>query len=357
MDESKKINMNNIIIKNNLLNSVKNNKINTSAKYKIFEPNIKLLKMKKLAVKFLNFKHNTTERIYNTHILNYIIYKHNCQLVASFKDHMIFDSIEEFLKRPYTTKESLERMPRISKYFKNYSEYFCKPLFRDLNANEIIGNYWEGKAELFYKKNLNGGDKKKEDERKKERKKDKKPQHFERILNTIANNLINEPEQSISDTLRDLSRDKIYKDTYLINNTDFGLVSTVSRGSSFNSFLNSFTGVKITHHDNKINGHENNLHIGDNYNTTSDVRDKGSLGLGLGKFNFLLIDQSRKFRFIGTKVSAEEIFKEAKDFEEKSHKTQQFVLQNSTKPLSNVNINLPKKRKYSSSIKDLQFFR
>lgn len=240
MDESKKINTNKILIKKNLLNSVKV-KNSTSARAKPLETIGKVLRMKKLAVKFLNYKHNITERKYRMIILDYIIYKHNCKLVADFKDHMIFDTVEEFLKRPYSTKESLDRLPRIAKYFKNYAEYFCKPIFRDFKSNNLINNYWECKAEIFYKKNLDGKNKnsKKEDGQQIS-KKEKKNQEYEMIINTLAKNIINEP--SFDETIKDFSSSNLNNDS-ILNANNYGLVSVISNGESFNSFLTSFTKV------------------------------------------------------------------------------------------------------------------
>jgi len=164
---------------------------------------------------------------------------------------MIFDSIEEFLKRRYTTTEALERLPRIAKYFKNYSEYFCKPLFRDFRTNEIVSLHWESKAELFYQKNLDGGSKSKskdtEDVPLKKTKKDKKNDHYEKILNTLAHNMINDQSTTSNDDLSKLNIEKEFKNVDQLD-TDFGLISVMSIGESFNSFLDSFTQDK--HKDN-----------------------------------------------------------------------------------------------------------
>lgn len=80
----------------------------------------------------------------------------NCNLVSVFKDHMIYDFVDEFLKRFYNFRESAERLPKISKYYKNYLLFFCKPTFRNFKMNMMIQNYGDFKAEMYYKLNYGG---------------------------------------------------------------------------------------------------------------------------------------------------------------------------------------------------------
>ena len=61
------------------------------------------------------------------------------------------------LKRYYKKDESIERILIYAKYYKNYLQFFCKPTFTDFAINEIINDYGEKKAELYYKNNYQGG--------------------------------------------------------------------------------------------------------------------------------------------------------------------------------------------------------
>ncbi len=38
-------------------------------------------------------------------------------------------------------------------YYKNYSEYFCKPIISDFPCNKIMNKHMEIKAEIFYDEN------------------------------------------------------------------------------------------------------------------------------------------------------------------------------------------------------------
>ena len=70
-------------------------------------------------------------------------------MVSTFKDYMIWDYIEEFLKRFYKNEESNERVPKFASFYKNYLKFFCVPTFKDIFCNEMIHNYSEKKQNYF----------------------------------------------------------------------------------------------------------------------------------------------------------------------------------------------------------------
>ena len=70
---------------------------------------------------------------------------------------MLTDYIDEFLRREYKINESKERIPKFSVYYKNYLQFFCKPTYNNFKFNELIQNYGEKKAELYYKDHYQGG--------------------------------------------------------------------------------------------------------------------------------------------------------------------------------------------------------
>ena len=103
--------------------------------------------------------HNSNQKTKGIISINDLIESKNCRLVAIFKDYLISDYIDEFLRRFYHKKEIWERIPKFEGYYKNYLTFFCKPIFSDFYANEIIQGYGEAKAEIYY--NENYGKKKK----------------------------------------------------------------------------------------------------------------------------------------------------------------------------------------------------
>jgi len=91
---------------------------------------------------------------YMNYIMEVLVFNKNCHLVTIFKDYMILDYIDEFLKRYYINNESKDRIPKFANFYKNYLKFFCKPTFSDFECNEIIQEHSEKKAELYYNQNF-----------------------------------------------------------------------------------------------------------------------------------------------------------------------------------------------------------
>ena len=83
-----------------------------------------------------------------------LIYNKETHLVSEFKDKMISDYIDEFLKRFYRKKESFQKIPQYSEFYINYQKYFCVPTFRIKFFNKKIHNQREKKAKCYYNKNF-----------------------------------------------------------------------------------------------------------------------------------------------------------------------------------------------------------
>jgi len=93
-------------------------------------------------------------------IINDIIETKTNHFLAIFKDYLITDYVDEFLKRYFTVNESQELLPKIYIYYHNYLKFFCRGLFTDFKANKIIQEFGECQAELYYNKNYGGKEKK-----------------------------------------------------------------------------------------------------------------------------------------------------------------------------------------------------
>ena len=129
----------------------------------------------------MNFKKNVEKKIYKKFFKTYvlktnILYKKfvienlistkECHKVACLKDCMIYDYIDEFLKRYYKKNESKNHIPKFVNYYKNYLNFFCKPTFSSIKFNNIIQNNGEKKAEIYYNNNYGNKNKKKEENKK-----------------------------------------------------------------------------------------------------------------------------------------------------------------------------------------------
>ena len=102
-------------------------------------------------------KYNCTRVKYENYIIEYLLNNADCHLVSIFKEKMLTDYVDEFLRREYNITECKDRIPKFSIYYKNYLLFFCKPTYNNFKFNDLIQNYGEKKAELYYKDHYQGG--------------------------------------------------------------------------------------------------------------------------------------------------------------------------------------------------------
>lgn len=69
----------------------------------------------------LSKKYSTNRDYYNVKIVNDLIYNENTHIVSIFKDYLILDDINEFLKRSYTVAETKVRLPKLCSFYDKYS--------------------------------------------------------------------------------------------------------------------------------------------------------------------------------------------------------------------------------------------
>ena len=102
-------------------------------------------------------KYNCTPKKFNIIIIEYLLNNADCHLVSVFKEKMLSDYIDEFLRREYNIIECKDRLPRFSWYYRNYLRFFCKPTYNHFLYNDLIQKCAQKKAELYYKNNYKGG--------------------------------------------------------------------------------------------------------------------------------------------------------------------------------------------------------
>lgn len=100
-------------------------------------------------------KNNNLTSNYTNIIIDSLMFNKSTHLVAIFKDYMIKDYIDEFLKRYYRKKESTKRIQNFPKLYHNYFKFFSSPTLSNFFCNELMHYRFEKKAECFYKKNYN----------------------------------------------------------------------------------------------------------------------------------------------------------------------------------------------------------
>jgi hypothetical protein len=119
-------------------------------------------------------------------IINQVMYNLPTKFNCLFKEVKYYNMTQDYLKRIYKYNESIERIPRLSDYYKNYHLFFCRPTLRHYKLGKLIGNYQDKKAEIFYKNNYQES---KENSAEKEEENLKKSSSFSMSsLDNITNN-------------------------------------------------------------------------------------------------------------------------------------------------------------------------
>ena len=268
---------------------------------------------------------NTTLK-YQTSIITNLISSKNCRMLALVKDSMIYDFIDEFLKRYYKKKESKIQIPKLVNYYKNYLRFFCKPTFRHYSLNNIIQHNGEKLAEIYYNNNYGKNSKNNKDNNNKKDNKKKVPNQFKIIFSDSVRNSINSISSSI---LNENSTNK----TIQLNQSSFRLLYKNNHGDEFENesiinLLNDLNGKKnysITNQRNRkifgkkiknlirynspetdINIQNNDIrrfHSQGNEQRTRNFFNKEHIQLIVEQKNKLVIDTLHKERDIKNKLS------------------------------------------------------
>ena len=138
------------------------NKVSKSQKSKNIK-NKDLFSLECLAYSHLSKKYNFTLKKFNLLCVHFLLSNRTCRLVSVFKENMIIDYVDEFLKRQYFLKEIEERIPKFYLYYKHYSIFFGQPFFTDFSFNVILQKNGEKKARIYYKNHYQNGESKDED--------------------------------------------------------------------------------------------------------------------------------------------------------------------------------------------------
>ena len=133
-------------------------------------------------------KYGDIEEDYYILYTNQIFYNLSSHFNSLYKENQYICNLDEFLKRFYKKNESIERVPKLSDYYKNYLKFFCRPFFKYLKLGKILNDFEDKKAEIFYKNNY--ADSANDLEEKEKENSDKKSSSSLSSLDNITNNKI-----------------------------------------------------------------------------------------------------------------------------------------------------------------------
>ena len=292
--------------------------------------------------------YNCSKKKYEKYIINNLLNNANCHLVSIFKERMLTDFVDEFLRREYAKEESADRIPKFALYYKNYLKFFCQPTFSNLVINNIISDYGERKAEVYYKNNYQGGKSKdnedlgfEESDSEEETEKDIRFRYNENgeifndsikenidnvtVMTTINNsknntinlNLNNEKIEVFSENKCDKSNDTTLHEVIDIVKKGKQQINT-KKAKASNTNLNNYK-------DNDINNNNiDNNYSSSNYNSTNINNTKSKKGnkVSKKKNNFMnIIDYKKSVLNKGLRIQSHNKKKEGSKSQKKGNKT------------------------------------
>jgi len=90
---------------------------------------------------------------YYTSFTNQVMYKCSTHFNVQYREIKYNDWSIEFFRRFYRKREVIERIPNLYDYYKNYHLFYLKPILCNFYLENLLHNYQDKKAEIFYKNN------------------------------------------------------------------------------------------------------------------------------------------------------------------------------------------------------------
>ena len=104
----------------------------------------------------LFLKYGLTTRDFFISFINQLLFKNYSHYTIIYKESLLNNLLDEFVKKLYKYDESRKLIIKINKYNQNYFRFFSKPIFSDFYFNKFIGSFYDNKAEVFYINNYSG---------------------------------------------------------------------------------------------------------------------------------------------------------------------------------------------------------
>ena len=135
-------------------------------------------------------KYGDIEEDYYLSYSNQIIYNVSSHFNCIYKENQYIENKDEFLKRLYSVYECLDRIPKLSDYYKNYLKFFCRPSFKNYKLGKLLHDFEDKKAEIFYKNNYADSINEIDEKEKEKENSEKKSSSSLSSLDNITNNKI-----------------------------------------------------------------------------------------------------------------------------------------------------------------------
>ena len=224
----------------------------------------------------LSKKYNTLPYKYNLMQVDNFISGKYCHSLATFKEKLIYNHEEEFLKKYYRMKEINKSIPLFYEFYKSYLKIFCVPIFSNLPLNELKDKAIEEKAKAFYNENYKDKSNKKEKKLNINIFTSKIRKELSRITNltnlsktTIKEgNLTNKSSVTSINSLAKIFNEIDFLENSNNNNNNIIKNKSFKKNNNINNFKNkkNILRIKIKNGNSVKNNNKNNINEKDNSN-------------------------------------------------------------------------------------------
>lgn len=94
-------------------------------------------------------KYNCTNEKYNFYIINNILRNDYCHIVSRFKDILINSPDVEYFYKYHKKVENEDLLKKLYLFYKNYFNFYCKPIFSNISLSLFFKSYFDKKAKCF----------------------------------------------------------------------------------------------------------------------------------------------------------------------------------------------------------------
>ena len=94
-------------------------------------------------------KYNCTNNKYNFYIINNILRNDYCHIVSRFKDILINSPDVEYFYKYHKKVENEDLLKKLYLFYKNYFNFYCKPIFSNISLSLFFKSYFDKKAKCF----------------------------------------------------------------------------------------------------------------------------------------------------------------------------------------------------------------
>lgn len=94
-------------------------------------------------------KYNCTNEKYNFYIISNILRNDYCHIVSRFKDILINSPDVEYFYKYHKKVENEDLLKKLYLFYKNYFNFYCKPIFSNISLSLFFKSYFDKKAKCF----------------------------------------------------------------------------------------------------------------------------------------------------------------------------------------------------------------